>query len=66
MVKNDKTGYLIDPLSESQIAKNIIYFLQNPNECSKMGKNARIKIGKDFNLEKEVEKLYDLIADEGK
>jgi glycosyltransferase involved in cell wall biosynthesis len=41
MVNDGKTGFLIDPLNEYEIAEKILYLLQNPIEMKKMGKEAK-------------------------
>ena len=66
LIDDEVNGLLVDEKNVDELTDAIVALYNNPALKEKMGKNARIKIGKDFNLEKEVEKLYDLIADEGK
>ncbi len=47
-VDDSKTGMLVPPGNFEKLEKALMYFLENPTEAKKMGKNGRIKIIKEF------------------
>ena len=47
---NDKTGYLVDPLDETSIARNIARVLDNAEDAKSVGNNARKHIQAHFLL----------------
>ena len=48
VVKNGKTGILILPKNSEELAKAIIYFLENPKKAKEMSKAGREKVEKEF------------------
>ena len=56
-VLNDKTGVVIDPNDEKQISKEIINILKNKELATKLGKQGRGRILKDFIWEKQFKKI---------
>lgn len=57
MIGNDKRGLLVDPKNEKDIAKKIIYLLQNNSVSKKMGEKAKLYARKK-NHPKVVAKKY--------
>ena len=52
VVESGKTGFLVEPGNEKELLGKIIYLLDNPEECKKMGENGRKRIEKLFSDEK--------------
>ena len=50
VVKDDETGFLCDPYSPEDIAKKIIYVLQNPHKASEIAINARESVLQQFEI----------------
>ena len=48
MIEDGKSGYLVHPKDHNKFALRIIELLENPNLIVSFGRNARIKIEKDF------------------
>jgi len=57
LITNNKSGLLIPPKNPEELAKAIQKLLKNSKLRRKLGKNARKKIQKDFNIKTEVKKL---------
>lgn len=49
MLEKPKAGILVNPLKPKEIAKAILYLLDNPDERKKMGQAARQKLLTDYN-----------------
>lgn len=50
VVKDDETGFLCDPYSPEDIAKKVIYVLQNPHKASEIAINARESVLQQFEI----------------
>ncbi len=55
VISNKETGLLVNAYSCSDIIESIIWIKENPNKCSKIQSNARLKIETEFNLDRQVE-----------
>lgn len=60
VVKNDETGFLIPPDSPEALAEKLIYLLDRPEKCKKMGIAARNRVETMFNLKKMTTAYYEL------
>ena len=47
-IDDGKTGILVPVKNPKELAKALVYFLENPMEAKKNGKNGRIKVVKEF------------------
>ena len=52
VVESGKTGFLVEPGNEKELAEKIIYILDNPEEGRKMGKNGKKRLEELFSDEK--------------
>jgi sugar transferase (PEP-CTERM/EpsH1 system associated) len=57
-----KTGLLVPPVNVEALKNAILYYIENPEEREKHGKNARIDAVKRFSLEKMSKKYESLYA----
>ena len=58
---NDKTGYLVDPLDETSIARRIARVLENAEEAKSIGNNARKHIKSHFLLPDLIRRYFILL-----
>lgn len=68
-LEDGKTGYLVEPRNPKQIAEKVIKLLSNRKLMEKMGRNARKKVEKEFDIKKhvkEIEKVYREVIDKYK
>jgi len=56
-VIDGQTGLLVDPVDEDDIYQKIIKLLSNPELYQKLSENGRIRVEKEFNWEKQSEKI---------
>ncbi len=63
VVENNKTGLLVKEHDVDNMAKNMLYILDNQNEAINMGKNGRTYIKDNFCMEIHLQKLNSLIFD---
>lgn len=64
VVKEENCGMLVDPTDAKQIARAIIYLLENPEESGEMGENGRRAVIDKYNWSIEKNKLlkaYDIM-----
>jgi len=61
---DNKTGILIKPQDPDVLAEKIVYLVKNPEKAKEMGRNARSKILKYHNLEKNLERELNFILKE--
>lgn len=62
-VEDGKTGILVPPKNPKELARAIIYLLENPNEANILARNAREKAIKEFDENLVFEKLKNVYAD---
>lgn len=62
-VEDGKTGILVPAKNPKELARAIIYLLENPNEAETLAKNAREKALKEFDENLVFEKLKNVYAD---
>lgn len=62
-VNKYQCGICVDPNNVEEITNALNYFLNNPNECSRMGLNARKAAEEEFNWSTQEEKLLSLYKD---
>jgi D-inositol-3-phosphate glycosyltransferase len=55
-IVDGKSGFVIDPASEKQLAEKIQYLLDNPAEKKRMGDNGRKIVGEEYSAEKMAER----------
>ena len=60
-LKNGKNGFLIKPYNQVEYARKIDYFLENPRMAKKMGEWGRAFVRENYNIEKHVKILFDVI-----
>jgi glycosyltransferase involved in cell wall biosynthesis len=64
-IVNGKSGFIIEPANEKQLADKIIYLLDNPEECSSMGACARQIITEKYSAGQMAEKMIDVYKSTG-
>jgi glycosyltransferase involved in cell wall biosynthesis len=57
IIKDDQTGFIVEPNKPEQIAKKIEYLYENKKLLKEMSKNCRKLIEKEFSWEENVDKL---------
>jgi glycosyltransferase involved in cell wall biosynthesis len=57
------TGFIIEPENPAILANKILFFYNNPNEAKKMGENGYIRVTKEFNMQKYVDRHLSLYRD---
>ncbi len=62
IIKDQQTGFLVPPENARKLAQTIIFLYQHPEIIPKIGKEARISILENFNLEKNVIRFESLIS----
>jgi glycosyltransferase involved in cell wall biosynthesis len=55
------TGQMIYPSDKEGLANAIAYYIDNPDECKRISKNAREKVVAEFNIDDQVDKLATLL-----
>lgn len=60
LITNDHSGLLIEPDDVEALANSIEKLLKNESLRTEFSKNASIKVHRDFDLQKETTKLYEL------
>jgi len=59
-IKNNETGFLVDPYDLQGVADKIIYILDHPKEAEEMGKKAKEFVRKNFLITRLVSDYLDL------
>lgn len=62
IIQNGVTGYLVNPLNVSSFAERIISILKSPEKAKQMGEQGRLRIVKEFSLQKQVDAYLDLFG----
>ncbi|WP_239647717.1 glycosyltransferase family 4 protein [Natrinema altunense] len=62
LIDNGENGILVEPKDPESAGKEVIQLLKNDNKYSKLSKKSREKIIKEFNIEKEAEKLESIFV----
>ncbi|RPD98010.1 glycosyltransferase [Aureibaculum marinum] len=62
IVNNNETGFLIESHNEEQLIEKIEYLLDNNHIKIEMGKKGKMRIEKEFNLNKMIDKTYELYS----
>lgn len=57
VIRDDQTGFIVEPNEPKQIAKKIEYLYENKELLEEMSKNCRKLIEKEFSWGKNVDKL---------
>lgn len=57
MIEQEKTGLLIEPKDQEGLKSALEKLLSDPELCERLGKNARVKIEKEFSIEKSLQEL---------
>jgi len=57
LIEHNQSGLLVPPKNSKQLAETIAFLIDNPERRKKFSQNARERILKDFNLQKNVSKL---------
>lgn len=60
LVVHKETGLLSTPRNPAELANNIIWLLDHPEEAKRLGERARQKVFSDFSAEKMVEQIENL------
>ena len=60
-VVHGETGLLVDPRSESEVAKALIRLLKNPDEARRLGDNGRRRVRNEFTWEASARKFLSVI-----
>ncbi|MBL7074896.1 glycosyltransferase family 4 protein [candidate division KSB1 bacterium] len=61
LIDDGKNGILVEPKDSITLAQVIERLIKNPDLCKKLGRLARAKIEKDFNLKRNVKVLEELL-----
>ena len=67
IVEAEECGIVVDPTSPKEIAKAIVYLLQNPHEAQKMGERGRKAVTEKYNWEsigKKLVKAYQVMLND--
>lgn len=59
-IEEGKTGFLVEPGNEEQMAKRIVTLLQDPSLASRMGEAGREKVRRQYTIEQMVHQTEDL------
>ncbi len=59
---DESCGILIEPGNEKMLTEKIIYLLSKPDEAKRLGRKARERIFKHYDLEKNIEKEIDFLV----
>lgn len=57
MIEQEQTGLLIEPKDPEGLKSALEKLLSDPDLCERLGKNARVKIEKEFSIEKSLQEL---------
>lgn len=60
IVVNHKTGFLIPPRNHEQLAQKLTELIENPEFAITMGKNAKKHVMKNFDNEKNIQKIVNM------
>lgn len=60
LIEDGKTGHLVNEQDVDGLAEKLMYLMKNPKLWEELGRNARIKIEKDFNRQVQTMKLEKL------
>jgi glycosyltransferase involved in cell wall biosynthesis len=63
LVSDGTNGFLVEPMSPQEIAKRIMYFVENPKEAKRMGMSGRKMVEETFNVENRIDKILLLYAE---
>ncbi len=58
-VVDNKTGYIVNPYNEKEMAEKIIDLLKNPEKAARFGNNGRERVKNVFSLKKQVQKTLE-------
>ena len=61
IIDNGVTGKLVPPADPSALSEAILDLLTNKEQCERLGLAARIRIERDFGIERQVNKLAEII-----
>ena len=67
LVAHQQTGLLSSPGDAAQLARNIVWLLNNPLEAQRMTKNAKSRVAPEFGADlmvQKIEALYERLLDE--
>lgn len=60
MIIDGETGFLFEPANENDLREKILYFLSKPSLIEQMGKNARLRVEREYNAEIHYNKLIEV------
>ncbi|MGD2159054.1 MAG: glycosyltransferase family 4 protein [Anaerolineales bacterium] len=60
IVENGKTGLLVTPYDDEELAEAVISLLKNPTLREKMGSNGRVRVQKYFNVQRMVSEIEEV------
>jgi len=63
-VENGVNGFLVPPQNIEELAREMIFFIENPEQIILMGKKSREIAEKEFCAKKQAKKLYDFIVND--
>jgi len=63
-IKDGKSGFLVDPADERQLAEKIKYLIDNPSEAKGMGAYGRRLVEEQFSSEKVAERLLEVYQEQ--
>ncbi len=58
LVKDMKTGFLVEPMNSVQLAEKIVYLLENKKSAEKLGKGGQVRIRSKFSFEELGDKYF--------
>ena len=61
VIIHEKTGLLCDEHDYAQMAENMLWVLEHPEQATAMGETGRKNIKENFSMEKHIGKLNELI-----
>lgn len=64
-IRDGKSGFIIDPAREQQLAEKIKYFLDNPLEIKRMGDHARKNVCEKYSAEKMAANMLEVFTESG-
>ena len=56
VVKDNETGYIVNPYNEKELAEKIIDLLKNPEKAAQFGNNGRERVKNFFSLKSQIQK----------
>jgi glycosyltransferase involved in cell wall biosynthesis len=63
LVKDGKTGFLVPPKNENNLAKKVIFLLQNEKVANTMATEAKFHVRKEFGIEKMIKNYETIYSD---